>query len=46
MKILFVGDIVGSPGRDTLKEYLPKLKKNISRTLLLSTEKMLLTGKV
>lgn len=27
MKILFVGDIVGSPGRDTLKEYLPKLKK-------------------
>ncbi|MBD1379291.1 TIGR00282 family metallophosphoesterase [Metabacillus arenae] len=26
MKILFVGDIVGSPGRTMLKEYLPKLK--------------------
>ncbi|WP_416150878.1 TIGR00282 family metallophosphoesterase [Salipaludibacillus sp. HK11] len=26
MKILFIGDIVGSPGRNALKEYLPKLK--------------------
>lgn len=26
MKILFIGDIVGSPGRKALKEYLPKLK--------------------
>lgn len=26
MKILFVGDVVGSPGRDMVKEYLPKLK--------------------
>lgn len=26
MKILFIGDVVGSPGRSTLKEYLPKLK--------------------
>ncbi|WP_018660198.1 TIGR00282 family metallophosphoesterase [Heyndrickxia acidiproducens] len=26
MRILFVGDIVGSPGRDMVKEYLPKLK--------------------
>lgn len=26
MKILFIGDVVGSPGRNALKEYLPKLK--------------------
>ncbi|MGE8204006.1 TIGR00282 family metallophosphoesterase [Heyndrickxia sp. NPDC080065] len=26
MKILFVGDVVGSPGREMIKEYLPKLK--------------------
>jgi 2',3'-cyclic-nucleotide 2'-phosphodiesterase len=26
MNILFVGDVVGSPGRDMVKEYLPKLK--------------------
>ncbi|WP_099158170.1 TIGR00282 family metallophosphoesterase [Virgibacillus ndiopensis] len=27
MKILFIGDIVGSPGRDMVQEYLPKLKE-------------------
>ncbi|HLR60565.1 MAG TPA: TIGR00282 family metallophosphoesterase [Pseudogracilibacillus sp.] len=26
MKILFVGDVVGSPGRDMVTEYVPKLK--------------------
>ncbi|MFG6115044.1 TIGR00282 family metallophosphoesterase [Halobacillus sp. MO56] len=26
MKILFIGDVVGSPGRDMVQEYLPKLK--------------------
>ncbi|UCZ51654.1 TIGR00282 family metallophosphoesterase [Bacillus shivajii] len=26
MKIMFIGDVVGSPGRNVLKEYLPKLK--------------------
>jgi 2',3'-cyclic-nucleotide 2'-phosphodiesterase len=26
MDILFVGDVVGSPGRDMIKEYVPKLK--------------------
>ncbi|WP_019242229.1 MULTISPECIES: TIGR00282 family metallophosphoesterase [Bacillus] len=26
MKLLFVGDVVGSPGRDMVEEYLPKLK--------------------
>ncbi|MRH42642.1 TIGR00282 family metallophosphoesterase [Aquibacillus halophilus] len=27
MKILFIGDIVGSPGRDMVQTYLPKLKQ-------------------
>lgn len=27
MRLLFVGDVVGSMGRDTVSEYLPKLKK-------------------
>lgn len=27
MKLLFVGDVVGSLGRDMVKEYLPRLKK-------------------
>ncbi len=27
MKILFIGDVVGSPGRSMVKEYLPKLKE-------------------
>ncbi|HEY9577924.1 MAG TPA: TIGR00282 family metallophosphoesterase [Pseudobacillus sp.] len=27
MKILFVGDVVGSPGRDMINQYLPMLKK-------------------
>lgn len=26
MKLLFVGDVVGSPGRDMVQEYLPKMK--------------------
>ncbi|WP_442599575.1 TIGR00282 family metallophosphoesterase [Neobacillus sp. D3-1R] len=27
MQILFIGDVVGSPGRDMVKEYVPKLKE-------------------
>ncbi|MBP2077729.1 TIGR00282 family metallophosphoesterase [Oceanobacillus polygoni] len=27
MKILFIGDVVGSPGRDMVREYLPRLKE-------------------
>ena len=27
MRILFIGDVVGSPGREMVKEYLPRLKK-------------------
>lgn len=27
MKILFIGDVVGSPGRNMIKDYLPRLKE-------------------
>ncbi|MGM8366457.1 TIGR00282 family metallophosphoesterase [Virgibacillus sp. W0181] len=27
MKVLFIGDVVGSPGREMVKEYLPKLRE-------------------
>lgn len=30
MKILFIGDIVGSPGREAIKKLLPELKKEYS----------------
>ena len=33
MNILFIGDVVGSPGRDMVKNYLPKLKQNINLKL-------------
>lgn len=33
MRILFVGDVVGSPGRDMVKEYVPKLKEKYRPTL-------------
>ncbi|MCP8969070.1 TIGR00282 family metallophosphoesterase [Ectobacillus ponti] len=33
MRILFVGDVVGSPGRQMIQEYVPKLKKKYSPTL-------------
>src|SRR5690554_1307438 len=33
MKILFVGDVVGSPGRAMIREYLPKLKRKYRPTI-------------
>ncbi|MEH7810698.1 metallophosphoesterase, partial [Bacillus toyonensis] len=27
MRILFVGDVVGSPGRSMIQQYVPALKK-------------------
>lgn len=33
MKLLFIGDIVGSPGRTMVKEYLPKLKNKYNPTV-------------
>jgi len=29
MKVLFIGDIVGSIGRDAVEKYLPRLKKEV-----------------
>lgn len=36
MKILFIGDIVGKPGRKTVKELLPKLKEEHQPDLILA----------
>lgn len=33
MKILFIGDVVGSPGRKTLQQYLPPLKEEYRPTI-------------
>lgn len=33
MRILFVGDVVGSPGRQMIQDYVPKLKKKYSPTV-------------
>ena len=33
MRILFIGDIVGKVGRNTIAEYLPKLKQAYKPTL-------------
>ncbi len=33
MRILFIGDVVGSPGRNMVNEYLPKLKKKYKPTV-------------
>ncbi|MBU8907369.1 TIGR00282 family metallophosphoesterase [Desertibacillus haloalkaliphilus] len=33
MKILFIGDVVGSPGRKMINEYLPRLKKKYRPTV-------------
>src|SRR5699024_593227 len=27
MRLLFIGDVVGSPGREMVKEYVPRLKE-------------------
>ena len=41
MKVLFIGDIVGSIGRDAVEKYLPRLKRSIIQMLLLQMGKML-----
>ncbi|WP_028399055.1 TIGR00282 family metallophosphoesterase [Ectobacillus panaciterrae] len=33
MRILFIGDVVGAPGREMIQEYVPKLKKKYAPTL-------------
>ena len=33
MRILFVGDVVGSPGRGMIQQYVPALKKKYTPTV-------------
>ncbi|MED3724933.1 TIGR00282 family metallophosphoesterase [Priestia endophytica] len=35
MKILFVGDVVGSPGREMIEDYLPRLKQKFSPNMII-----------
>ncbi|WP_232697126.1 TIGR00282 family metallophosphoesterase [Brevibacillus daliensis] len=36
MKLLFIGDICGSPGRDMVKEYLPRLKRKYGPDIIIA----------
>lgn len=45
MKILFIGDIVGSPGRHALREYLPKLKSKYRPDLTIVNGENAASGK-
>lgn len=45
MKILFIGDVVGSPGRDMVKEYMPKLKEKYRPQLTIINGENAASGK-
>jgi 2',3'-cyclic-nucleotide 2'-phosphodiesterase len=45
MNILFIGDVVGSPGRDMVSEYLPKLKAKYRPTLTIVNGENAANGK-
>ncbi|MFA5318525.1 MAG: TIGR00282 family metallophosphoesterase [Patescibacteria group bacterium] len=45
MKILFIGDIVGFIGRETIKKILPKLKKKYNPDLIIANAENLAHGK-
>jgi len=45
MKILFIGDIVGRPGREAVKALLPKLKKKYQPDFILANGENLASGK-
>ena len=45
MKVLFIGDIVGRPGRDAVKALLPKLKKRYRPDFILANGENLASGK-
>lgn len=45
MNILFIGDVVGSPGRDMVKEYLPKLKEKYKPNLTIINGENAAAGK-
>ncbi len=45
MKILFIGDVVGSPGRNQLQHYLPKLKQKYQPQLTIVNGENAAAGK-
>ncbi|RYG73813.1 TIGR00282 family metallophosphoesterase [Lentibacillus lipolyticus] len=45
MKILFIGDVAGSPGRDMLQTYLPKLKEKYRPNLTIVNGENAAAGK-
>ncbi|WEZ09964.1 TIGR00282 family metallophosphoesterase [Priestia flexa] len=45
MRILFVGDVVGSPGRDMVEEYLPRLKRKYAPGLTIVNGENAASGK-
>src|SRR5690625_5724847 len=45
MKILFIGDVVGSPGRSMIEEYLPKLKSKYKPNLTIVNGENAASGK-
>mgnify|MGYP001954906827 CR=1 FL=1 len=45
MKILFIGDVVGEPGRKTLEQYLPRLKEKYHPTMTIVNGENAASGK-
>lgn len=45
MRILFIGDVVGSPGRETLAKFLPKLKEKYRPTITIVNGENAASGK-
>ena len=45
MRILFIGDVVGSPGRETLAKFLPKLKEKYRPTITIVNGENAAAGK-
>lgn len=45
MRILFIGDVVGSPGRDMIDEYVPKLKQKYQPTATIINGENAASGK-
>lgn len=45
MKILFIGDVVGSPGREMVKEYLPRLREKYRPTMTIVNGENAAAGK-
>lgn len=45
MKVLFIGDIVGSIGRDTLEDYLPRLKRKYQPDVVIANGENAASGR-